>query len=168
MTTIVAVERNDKVTFAADSRVSGYQINDNWVSKIAQNGPYTLAAAGYLRAIQILQYAKLPDPPKTEDPAMIDRFVTQEVVPAIKDAFKDDSDTKDNTMLLAVSGRVYQVWTDSGSWVRNADGNYSIGSGSDIALGALAAGAKPAEAVAIAARYDSGTGGEVVTMKVKK
>lgn len=40
----------------------------------------------------------------------------------------------------------------------------AIGSGRDLALGAMAAGATAEEAVRIAARYDAGTGGEINTL----
>jgi ATP-dependent HslUV protease subunit HslV len=42
---------------------------------------------------------------------------------------------------------------------------YALGSGSRIAYGALAAGASAEEAVRIAARYDTSTGGEVVVLR---
>jgi ATP-dependent protease HslVU (ClpYQ) peptidase subunit len=41
------------------------------------------------------------------------------------------------------------------------------GSGGAVALGAMAAGASPAEAVAIAIRYDGATGGEITTLRVE-
>jgi len=41
---------------------------------------------------------------------------------------------------------------------------YAIGSGGDLALGAMAAGKSATEAVRIAARYDAYTGGRVVSM----
>lgn len=41
------------------------------------------------------------------------------------------------------------------------------GSGGAVALGAMAAGASPAEAVEIAARYDQSTGGEIASLSIE-
>lgn len=47
------------------------------------------------------------------------------------------------------------------------DDFYAIGSGGPYAMGAMAMGATPAEAVAIAARFDPGTGGAIETFELK-
>lgn len=47
------------------------------------------------------------------------------------------------------------------------DEYFAIGSGGPYAMGAMAMGATPEEAVAIAARFDPGTGGEVEVMHLK-
>lgn len=44
---------------------------------------------------------------------------------------------------------------------------YAIGSGGPYAMGAMAMGATPTEAVAIAARFDPGTGGAIETFELK-
>lgn len=170
MTTIIAVETEKGVTFASDSRVSGWNINDGWVSKVVKNGAITFGAAGYLRAIQVLQYAKLTEPPADPTPDAVDRYVSLELVPAIVSAFKEGSEEdvrKRSIILLAVCGRVYQV-DGSGAWTRAADGNYAVGSGADLALGALAAGAKPTEAITIAAKYDWGTNADAKELKLNR
>ena len=170
MTTIVAVETEKGVTFASDTRVSGWNINDGWVSKVVKNGAITFGAAGYLRTIQILQYAKLTEPPVDATPEAIDRYVSLELVPAIVAAFKEvnqETAQKYSIILLAVAGRVYQVGGD-GAWTRRADGFYAVGSGADTALGALAAGAKPSEAIEIASRYDWGTNADAKELKLDR
>ena len=48
------------------------------------------------------------------------------------------------------------------------DDYYAIGSGADFALGAMAMGAKPQQAIKVAATYDPGTGPDVQTMKLSK
>jgi ATP-dependent protease HslVU (ClpYQ) peptidase subunit len=170
VTTIIAVETEKGVTFASDSRISGWTINDGWVSKVVKNGAITFGAAGYLRAIQVLQYAKLTEPPTDSTAEAVDRYVSLELVPAIVAAFKEvdgEDARKRSIILLAVSGRVYQVSGD-GAWVRTADGFYAVGSGADLALGALAAGAKPTEAIAIASKYDWGTNSDAKELKLDK
>lgn len=44
---------------------------------------------------------------------------------------------------------------------------YSVGSGSPYAMGALAMGATPKEAIQVAARFDSGTGNKTEVVKLK-
>lgn len=168
MTTIVALEEFDRVVFAADTRVSGYHLNDGWVDKIVRNGWFTFAAAGLLRSIQVLQYAKLPVPPVVRDTDTVDRFVTKELVPAIKEAFEeaDAGDAKDESVILAaVSNRVYMFYGD-GSWTRSPSGRYAVGSGADYALGALEAGVSPEEAIRIASLYDSGTNSDARVVEI--
>lgn len=169
MTTVIAVEHEDGVTFAADSRVSSGSLSDGWCEKVVRNGRFAFAAAGYLRTIQILEYAKLPDAPEGE-PGAIDRFVTLELVPAIKAAFKDvgnEDSFKGSIVIAAVRGRVYEITSD-GAWTRNPSGYYAVGSGSSYALGALEAGARPKRAIKIAAKYDSGTNDDVRITEVAK
>lgn len=165
MTTIVAVERADGVVFASDTRVSGGPLSDGWVNKVVRNGPFVFGAAGYLRAIQVLKYAKLPMPPEKCGGDEVDRFVTKELVPAVREAFEEfnSKDTKSyegSIVLCSVSDRVYELTSD-GAWSRNVSGVYAIGSGAKYALGALEAGAGPREAIRIASVYDSGTNSDV-------
>lgn len=169
MTTVVAVESEKGVTFAADSRISWYAKHDGWIDKVVTNGVYTFGAAGALRAIQILEFAKLPEPPKTEDTKMIDRFVTKELVQSIKDAFGDaKSDADESSIILgAVCGRAY-IFASDGSWVRNPDGFYAVGSGQSYALGALKAGKSAKQAVEIASYFDGYTNDDVRVTKVKR
>lgn len=170
MTTIVAVENDKGVLFASDSRITtGWQVNDGWVDKIVRNGEITFAAAGFLRTIQILAYAKLVVPPVTDDPKAIDRYVALELIPAITSAFKDsaaETALQYSVLLVSVRGRVYCVNGD-GSYARNKNGFYAVGSGSEYALGALEAGATAKQAVKIASKYDTFTNKDVRQMKTE-
>jgi len=173
MTTVVAVETPKGVTFASDSRITtGWQVNDGWLDKVVKNGSITFAAAGYLRTIQILAYAKLPEPPTSSKEAVLDRFVALELVPAVVNAFKDTSEgdaLRGSQVLVSFRGRVYSIGGD-GSWLRSKNGHYAVGSGAEYALGALAAGSTPKESVVIASQYDNGTNSDVrkLTIKNKK
>ena len=167
MTTIIAVETPQSVTIAADSRIGGGLINDGWISKIVHNGDFTFAAAGYLRAIQVLEYAHLPQPPENSDGAAEDRFVSVELVPALVEAFKSNEDSKTGSVFLAViRGRVYEITGADGAWTRSQRGLYAVGSGSHLALGALEAGADPETAIKIASIYDSWTNDSVRVVKI--
>lgn len=170
MTTVIAIEDRTGVKIAADSRVTSWHTNDGWVQKIVQNGPFTFAAAGYLRAIQVLEFAKLPQPPEKASADALDRFVSLELVPAITAAFKEvdsDKDAKEGSVFIAIVGaRVYQIYGADGSWTRSSRGFYAIGSGGDYALGALEAGSTPEKAVQIASLYDPNTNDRVTVMEV--
>lgn len=168
MTTIVAVETPQGVTFATDSRVSGSALNDGWVSKVFENKGVVFGVAGYLRVSQILQHTKMPELPKSDKPEKIDKWVTQNLAPIFLKASKEVSDLGHrggSLALFAVKGRVYDM-DNSGSWTRSSTGVYSIGSGANYALGALEAGASPKKAIKIAAKYDWGTNSDVKIMKV--
>jgi 20S proteasome alpha/beta subunit len=170
VTTIVAVETTAGVTFASDTRVSGMYTNDGWVNKVVRNGRFGFAAAGYLRAIQVMEYAKLPDIPAGDGP-VIDRFVTVELIPAMLAAFTDaktpEATLEQSVLLAAVAGRAYEVTYD-GAWTRSPLGFLAVGSGYGFALGALASGATPKKAVETAAIFDPGTNGDVRIVEVPK
>lgn len=59
------------------------------------------------------------------------------------------------------------LYGPSGARYRIKDEFYAIGSGGPYAMGAMAMGATPEEAVAIASRFDPGTGGEVEVFNLK-
>lgn len=173
MTTIVAVENENGVTFASDSRVGGRAINDGWVAKVFKNGDLTIGVAGYLRVSQLLKYADLPPVPKGGDPDKLDRWVTRELAPLWNAANQDFADSVNENRavgnseaLVSVRGRIYELGA-GGSWTRSDSGIYAIGSGMTYALGALEAGASPKKAIRIASKYDGGTNDDVLEIKVK-
>ena len=61
---------------------------------------------------------------------------------------------------MAVSGEIFDI-ADDLSVCRSADGIYGVGSGSDYAVGAIHAGAKPEKAIEIAAKLDVNTSGPI-------
>lgn len=79
-----------------------------------------------------------------------------------------DYDRDPQVIAVSPHGTVYKLCRDRFSLTTLAAGPFiALGSGSDYALGAMAHGATAAEAVAIAARLDIHTGGEIQTLKVK-
>ncbi|MGZ9074164.1 MAG: hypothetical protein ACXW13_00140 [Burkholderiaceae bacterium] len=66
--------------------------------------------------------------------------------------------------LLVVGRRTTQVFTDDAPFASKARAPFAMGSGGPYALGALAAGASAFDAVRIAAKYDTGTGGKINVM----
>lgn len=153
MTTIIAVETAKGNYWGWDSQVSFGGSKDSLEpGKVFSNGEYIIGVAGYWADSQNLRYSKLPKVP--EGDIDVDRFITTKVIPRIHKLTKSKS-----IVLLETRGRVYSIM--GGSWVRNEDGVYAVGSGADYAVGAVVAGANPIEALQIAANYDSGTGGRL-------
>lgn len=59
------------------------------------------------------------------------------------------------------------LYTASGKRFAIRDQFYAIGSGGPYAIGAMAMGATPEEAVALASRFDPATGGHIETLQLK-
>lgn len=78
----------------------------------------------------------------------------------IKGAREDSCPLDDDTIVIefcTITGRLL-VWEAPGYPVEHVDAIGAWGSGNELAIGAMAAGATPEEAVEIAAEWDSGTG----------
>lgn len=170
MTTIVAVQHDDKVTFGADNQVTGGNgrvYRHVQMAKISKVGEYIIAGAGEVSACDIAQHLWTPPPPTTQDKKDIYHFMIAKVIPSLKEAFKaheykwneqdEDGETK-FSFLIAVAGEVFDIGDDL-SVIMDARGFYGVGSGSSYAIGALASGKTIKEALTIAADYDAYTSG---------
>ena len=147
MTTIAAVQGDGWAVVGYDSRVSeengrAYTLpKDN--GKIIKNGSYLLGAAGDMRAINLLAHVFKPPicSPSTKG-IKLDKFMTTHFIPELKKCFEDNSYSKDgesdSQVIALVNGVVYEIGEDY-SWCHDEVGVYSIGSGSQYALGALTA-----------------------------
>jgi ATP-dependent protease HslVU (ClpYQ) peptidase subunit len=86
-------------------------------------------------------------------------------------ALRDNPDTLPelkldvNAIVIARNGKVSLF--EENTWMELKQPHYAYGSGSLIALGAMDAGASATEAVRIAARRDTGSGGRVLTERLK-
>lgn len=82
---------------------------------------------------------------------------------------KKEGGLHDNSEFEGIELHSSGIYLYAASGVRYAikDGFYAIGSGGPYAMGAMAMGATPEEAVAIAARFDPNTGGEVEVLNLK-
>lgn len=190
MTTIVGIQGDGYAVLCTDSRIA--VVDDNGLvnpvttlgygmSKIAQNGPYLIGAAGDVRAINILHHAFTPPtPPANLKGKKLDAFMTVKFVPALRECLEKQGysyfDKESNftagfqsTIITAIHSTIYVIDGDY-SWASDSQGLYAIGSGSAYALGALhvlAPKKKPVistsktmaiKALSAAAKYDSGTG----------
>lgn len=172
ITTIIAKIHEDGVDLGWDSLITPRGEHTGKVRHI--NGQFHLGVAGYLRHMDILHYAEVPSvhPADLEDPDFDARgYLVSQVVPTWQRALKQSHDLDPDTcdewpkgrILIVIAGRVFT--SDSVFAISEHNYNVGIGSGSDYALGALAAGKSVRKAMEIAADLDTGTGGTIYVEK---
>jgi ATP-dependent protease HslVU (ClpYQ) peptidase subunit len=162
MTTICAVQYEDRVVIGADSQVtSNHKYWHPRMVKVSERGQYLIAGSGLSAACDIAQHIWTPPTPTATDKKDLYHFMIAKVVPSLKQCFKDNDfkleDDKDDetrfAFLIAVGGEVFDVADDFAISIDSC-GHYAIGSGSSLALGALAHKATIEEALEIAASKD--------------
>ena len=158
MTTIIGIQGDGFCVAVADSRISDVEESGlisqivglkESNSKLGVNGNYVLAAAGDLRAINILHHAFSPP---TVAPNIkgkrLDQFVTTKFIPALRECFEVQGYASplneqsqhiaehSSTILMAVNGQIYIIDGDY-SWISDPYGLFAIGTGAQYALGAI-------------------------------
>ena len=175
MTTLVAIQGDGWSVMGCDSRLSDehgrFQVSKT--PKIVNNNGILIAGCGSSRVSNVLHYGyKQPNPVIKED---LNTYMTQRFIPAMRKQFvdagidmKEDGDVAqiDGGFLISVKGQVFSVSEDY-SWDTDVRNVYVMGSGGDVALGALAAlGVEKVKtvhqaetmirkAIAIAVQYDN-------------
>lgn len=175
MTTLVAIQGDGWSVMGCDSRLSDdhgrFQVSKT--PKIVDNNGILIAGCGSSRTSNVLHYGYVqPKPTIKED---LDVFMSTKFIPRMRKEFidagidmKEDGDIAQNEggFLVSIKGQVYSV-SDDYSWDTDIRNVYVMGSGGDVALGALAAlgvekvkTIKEAEriirkAIAIAIQYDN-------------
>jgi ATP-dependent protease HslVU (ClpYQ) peptidase subunit len=167
-------EHETGVTIGFDSQVSmGWQAEDLEQPKVFVNRGIVYGVAGALVDSNTLKYADLPSVAEVDWD--VDRWVATRLLPAIRGALQaagvlevNNGKIKSGCSILAVvKGRVYNIGHDT-AFSRNTKGIYAIGSGSDYALGAMAADATIRQALDIAAAHDMGTGGRLTVTQANE
>lgn len=174
MTTIVATRIGNHVEFAFDSQVSWGGNKFTSGPKVFTNGIVTFGTSGAVRDGDILEHVLVVPPFKKKDRKNTERWVVRKLIPAILEALdsgrqletRNSQAKTESHLIIAVNGFLGALATDN-SVVLHHEPYVAVGSGSDVALGALYAGATPKQAVEIAAKIDAGTGGKINTLKVK-
>ena len=147
MTTLVAIQGDGWTVLGCDSRLSDedgrYGISRE--KKIVDNNGILIAGSGSTRAINIMHYGYTqPKPTATEN---LDKFMTQKFIPQMRKHFteggidiKKDEEVAENEggFIISVKAQLYAVQSDY-SWDSDIRGVYVMGSGGDVAQGALAA-----------------------------
>lgn len=165
MTTILAIQHEDRVMFGADSQTTattGKRYTHPNMTKLTEKNQYIVACAGDVAACDLVHHLWIPPNPRSNDWDDLYVFVVSKVVPSLKECFKaheykwareKDDDEGGFTILLAVGGTVFEI-DDDMSVSLDINGLYGVGSGSDFGLGALASGASLKKALSIAAKFD--------------
>jgi ATP-dependent protease HslVU (ClpYQ) peptidase subunit len=170
MTTIVGVQYDGFCELVADSLVSD-DSGRTWVhpdmTKINRRGSFLIAGSGEVAPCDIAQHIWKPPVPDEKDKRNIYHFMITKAMPSLRECLKsngydfdagDDKDTSSRfQFLMAVNGELFDIGDDL-SVMRSADGYYGVGSGAQIALGALHAGADAREAVEIACKISAFSG----------
>ena len=166
MTTIIGVEYANRCVVLGDSRVVGdskiYSHPD--MVKVVTNGNYLVGVAGDVRALQVVLHTWKPPAFLVKDKTNIFQFMVNKVAPSLKQLLTDagllDSKSPDKdfeiNIIVGLNGSLFEIDSDF-AVSRSDSGYYGIGTSSDLALGALYAGATPEQAASIAALNDSKT-----------
>lgn len=180
MTTIVArrfIKKGETrgVVLAADTQVTDGYTKLPGIEKIfSVSEDLVLGSAGRVRVLNVLRHGlNVPkwDAQAVDDP---ERWVVTKLVPAMQKALSkatalgEESGWNDTEgrILVVVPGMMAVIGSDF-SVDQTHDEFITLGTGSDVALGAFAMGATPVEAVAVAGQYDVYTGTEILEMEVK-
>lgn len=141
MTTIVTTTGNNFAALIADRGITSDVIHPD-MPKIIQQKTWLIAVAGSDRACDVIQYCvKYPAPPQALLGKRIDDWygwVVVNVIPRIAQAVKESGLTEfDGEAILVTHGKAFYLTSTLG--LLKADPYWAIGSGSQLALGSLAA-----------------------------
>jgi ATP-dependent protease HslVU (ClpYQ) peptidase subunit len=184
MTAIVGIQGKGWAVIAADSMTT-YDDKPYYakgMDKAVRKGDYVFAFAGDAVAGNIAEF--LWTPPKLIKTMPLDAFMQVKVLPSLRDAMKEHGYEPDAIKdpnagfdaLMCLNGVIYEI-DEEYMWSRDDRGLYAVGSGGQLALGALATGfsknsTKAAEfaarrAIKISADYCIGVGGDVKVITQK-
>ena len=145
MTTIIGIQGEGWAVLGCDSRTSEesgrHLVTPN--PKIINNNGILIAGSGASRGSNILQFGYVVPKPKAGQ--NLDEYISRVFIPRMHDEFKkagydmkEDGDVaqQDSAFFVCVRGVIYPIWQDY-SWDTDESGVYYMGSGGDVALGAL-------------------------------
>jgi ATP-dependent protease HslVU (ClpYQ) peptidase subunit len=182
MTTILAIQGDGWAVIGSDTQWSDEEgrIGKSHQPKISSVGRYLIGVAGDVRGGNVIQHCFTPPPlPAKAQGAKLTKFIVSQFVPAYRQTLEAngvglpqyDSEIARTTIdsLVVANGVVFQVDGDYGTEM-DANRIYAIGSGGCYGIAALQAltekkkltipTARQAilKALAISAKFDSGTG----------
>ena len=145
MTTIIGIQGEGWAVLGCDSRTSEesgrHLVTPN--PKIINNNGILIAGSGASRGSNILQFGYVVPKPKAGQ--NLDHYISRVFIPRMHKEFiaagynmKEDGDVaqQDSAFFVCVRGVIYPIWQDY-SWDTDESGVYYMGSGGDVALGAL-------------------------------
>lgn len=168
MTTIAAQQTAHGWIIAADGQTTSGErpFHSAYTPKIVTKGDYTFAVAGKGSACDTVVHEWTPPPstPPFSGDAVVYQNMVKRVVPSLRLTFDLNgvtfADDESFQMIIAHRGLLAQIECDF-TVLLCETGMYSIGSGAQYALGAMAAGAMPKQAVQIASRFDIWTSDQI-------
>lgn len=165
MTTIIGIQHKGSATLIADSKISedmgSYSSHPDMV-KIISRGGFLIAGSGEVAPNDIMAHIWNPPKPTALDKKDLYHFMIAKVMPSLKECLVDNkyeltsatpSTEPRFQLLLAVCGELFEISEDF-SVTRNILGLYGIGTGAQYALGAIAAGAEPLEAMNLVTKFN--------------
>jgi ATP-dependent protease HslVU (ClpYQ) peptidase subunit len=175
MTAIVGLVHDGCVYIGGDSAgVDGYSLTVRADGKVFRNGLFLFGFTTSFRMGQLIRYALEPPSPEGD----LEHFMAVSFVDAVRSclkeggwARKDNEREEGGTFLVGVAGRLFAVHEDY-QVAEAADGYAAVGSGEQVALGALYATAdtdmEPGERVLVALRaaerFNAGVRGPFVCL----
>ena|SRR3990167_1385107 len=142
MTCIIGIENKGKVWMGGDSAGTSEDFSQRVLGdkKVFQKDSLVFGVCGLPKVMDALRYAiELPKQQKGTDDR---QFVAAELLPAIKAGLKvegcteGDGETFHGAILFGYRGKLYRIESNF-QIITNAYGFDSVGSGADIAIGAL-------------------------------
>lgn len=142
MTCIVGLIENGQVHMGGDSAVSYYVVQTLVQRKVFRHGNFLLGYSGSVRMLQLLQFAFAP--PEHPTDMGVERYLTTLFVDELRKLLKDagnagkekEQESSTGYFLIGYRGRLFRVGFDYGIG-EVAEGFDAIGSGCQVALGAL-------------------------------
>jgi len=177
MTTIVAIQYEDRVVMGADSLTTGdRKYSHPTIAKISKRNNYLIGGSGLAEACDIAQHIWNPPRPTAEDRRDLYHFMISKVIPSLKKCFRDNQYDWQKTegekdpnfaFLIAVGGQVFDI-SDDFSVMLDESGVYGVGHGSSVAIGAIHAGSNIEQALEIAAKVDPYTASPFIIFEQRK
>ena len=179
MTAIVGLAQNGSVFIGGDSAgVSGTSLSVRADTKVFRKSGYLFGFTTSYRMGQLIRYSLELPPPK----GSLESFMATKFVDALRDCLKvggwaktESNREEGGTFLVGVRGQLFAIYDDY-QVGRAADGFAAVGSGDQIALGALYAtansGVKPRKRVKVALRaaerFSTDVRGPFVCMSLRR
>jgi len=163
MSLVVAIRDKNRVVLGADKQITAGDFKDHITTKIwplEELPGAVMGSVGSARASQIIQYSNVIDKNMLVGGDIDTDFVICSLAPTlaaglkangVKVQFPEDGDTEmmPNSFIFAYKDRAWMIWNDLS--VSELDEYFAIGSGADVARGALFATRKlnPFERIAV-------------------
>jgi ATP-dependent protease HslVU (ClpYQ) peptidase subunit len=143
MTCIVGLVENDIVYMGGDSAATTSGVVLKMVAqKVFRNKDFLMGFTGVVRGAQLLRYSFTP--PDHPDSMDVETYLATLFINTLRTTFRDGGNaSKSNeyeyasgAFLIGYRGRLFSIGSDY-SFVEAADGYHCIGSGGEVALGAM-------------------------------